>query len=227
MPKRDYIPRQDDAFSVWFTKYVQYVQTHAVDLGLNPGQVNELIVTRDQWAAAYNQHLVTKDAARSAAATKDDRREVGERVLRTLTGFIQNRRETTDAQREGLGVTVPDREPTPLDPEAIRLIAPPILIPDFSKRGQVVIHFGPNPQDERKNALPEIAKGVRLYSVTGIVTPGTDPNALAWQWLADDTHSPYLHILNGPVTVSYRAQYIDRNLHLGTLCDPVTVTITA
>jgi len=45
--------------------------------------------------------------------------------------------------------------------------------------------------------------------------------------LADDTHSPYLHILNGPVTVSYRAQYIDRNLHLGTLCDPVTVTITA
>ncbi len=227
MPKRDYIPRQDDAFSVWFTKYVQYAQTHAVDLGLNPGQVNELIVTRDQWAAAYNQHLVAKDAARSAAATKDDRREVGERVLRTLTGFVQNRRETTDAQREGLGVTVPDREPTPLDPEAIRLIAPPILLPDFSKRGQVVIHFGPNPGDERKNALPEIAKGVRLYYVTGVLTPGTDPNALAWQWLGDDTHSPYLHIINGPVTVTYRAQYIDRNLHLGTLCDPVTVTITA
>lgn len=227
MPKRDYIPSQDDAFSVWFTKYVQYAQTHAVDLGLNPGQVNELIVTRDQWAAAYNQHLVAKDAARSAAATKDDRREVGERVIRTLTGFIQNRRETTDAQREGLGVTVPDREPTPLDPGAIRLIAPPILIPDWSKRGQVVIHFGPNPSDERKNALPEIAKGVRLHVVTGIVTPGTDVNALPWQWLADDTHSPYLHILNGPVTVTYRAQYIDRNLHLGTLCDPVTVTITA
>ena len=29
------------------------------------------------------------------------------------------------------------------------------------------------------------------------------------------------------MTVSYRAQYIDRNPHLGILCDPVTVTITA
>jgi hypothetical protein len=227
MPKRDFIPRQDDAFSVWFTKYVQYVQLHAVDLGLNPGQVNELVVTRDQWAAAYNQHVVTKDAARSAAATKDDRREVGERVLRNITGFIQNRRETTDAQREGLGVTVPDREPTPLDPEAIRHIPPPFLLPDFSQRGQVTIHFGPNPGNELKNALPEIARAVRLQFYIGVVTPGTDVNALPWQWLADDTHSPYLHILNGPVTVSYRAQYIDLNLHLGVLCDPVTVTITA
>jgi len=68
---------------------------------------------------------------------------------------------------------------------------------------------------------------VRLQFYIGVVTPGTDVNALPWQWLADDTHSPYLHILNGPVTVSYRAQYIDRNLHLGVLCDPVTVTITA
>jgi hypothetical protein len=68
---------------------------------------------------------------------------------------------------------------------------------------------------------------VRLFSATGAMGPGNDPNAMAWQWLADDSHSPYLHILNGPVTVSYRAQYIDRNLHLGVFCDPVTVAVTA
>jgi hypothetical protein len=62
---RDYIPNQDDAFSVWFSKYVQYAQMHNVELGLSDPQVSELVAARDQWAAVYNLHLVAKDAARA------------------------------------------------------------------------------------------------------------------------------------------------------------------
>jgi len=225
MPK--YIPDRDGDFDVWFQNYQQYAVANAVALGLTPAQALEIQTAKINWSLGYSNLISARNAYQAAQEIKDEKREAGETVIRKITGIVQKRPETTDAQREGLGITVPDRQPTPLDPEAIRHIAPPILLPDFSQRGQVTIHFGPNPQDEHKNALPEIARAVRLQFYIGVVTPGTDVNALPWQWLADDTHSPYLHILNGPVTVSYRAQYIDLNLHLGTLCDPVTVTITA
>jgi len=46
--------------------------------------------------------------------------------------------------------------------------------------------------------------------------------------LDDCARSPYVHVLanSEPVTVAYRAQYVDRRLRRGPFSNPVVVTVT-
>ena len=53
-----------------------------------------------------------------------------------------------------------------------------------------------------------------------------EPNE--WNFVADDTNSPYVHRIETtvPITLEYRAQWFDTRMRLGTLCEPVRVTVT-
>ena len=158
---------------------------------------------------------------------KETKRQEAEKVIPLLTNYIQGRKETTDQQREALGVTVRDKEPTPTDPTAITRVNPPILWRDASKPRTVTLHFGPNPQDECRNHKPVEAYGARIWGVEG--GPPTTPggwDALAWTWSGDDTHSPYTYSPNRAGTFSFRAQWFDRLMNLGPLGDPVTCMVT-
>jgi hypothetical protein len=138
--------------------------------------------------------------------------------------IIQARPGVTDANREGLGITVRDMTLTPQSEDVVRTTPAPRIELDWSKRGQVIVHFGPNPGDERNNGLPQGIKGAKLWFYFG----ASPTDAAAWQWLADDTNSPYTHIVptGAALTVTYRAQYFDRRMRLGPFGDPATATIT-
>ena len=220
----DFIPRQDDSFKVWFDKFTAYAQAHAGELGLSSAQATELASIRVAWDAGYGRHIEAHHASMAATADKDRLRREAEQMVRFCSGYIQRRRETTNDQRVSLGLRIPDRKPTPLSPDAVLRISPPSLVLDWSQRGQVGIHFGPNPSDEHRNGLPEGVKGVRLWWAPA--DPEKDLEHLAWEWLADDTRSPYLHVHRVPGTVFYRAQYLDRKLRLGPLGGPVSASVT-
>jgi hypothetical protein len=220
----DFIPRPDDAFDDWFQKYQFYVAANFAALGLTPAEALEVQTLKINWSLGYSAHLVAHDAARAAAETKDEKRETAEEGIRKITKKIQARPETTDAQREGLGVTVPDRIPTPLDPEKILLHAPP-LHQVAPHRGQVVLHFGPDPGNENSNALPDICRAVRIFRAAG----GVPVDVSGWIFVAEISHSPYVDVLanSAPITVSYRFQYVDRLGRPGPFSDPVTVAVSA
>ena len=220
----DFIPRQDDTFKAWFDTFTAYAQAHAGELGLSPAQAAELTAKRDAWDAGYGRHIEAHHASMAATAEKDRLRREAEQMVRFCSGYIQRRRETTNDQRVSLGLRIPDRKPTPLSPDAVLRISPPSLVLDWSQRGQVSIHFGPNPSDEHRNGLPEGVRGVRLWWAPA--DPEKDLEHLAWEWLADDTRSPYLHVHRVPGTVFYRAQYLDRKLRLGPLGGPVSASVT-
>jgi len=100
----------------------------------------------------------------------------------------------------------------------------PLLRLDWSQRSRVTIHFGPNPSNERQNALPVGMRGCKLwYPLGGIPTKEED-----WKFLVDDTRSPYVHVLtiDAPVTVAYRAQYFDTHMRTGPFSDPAIATVT-
>jgi hypothetical protein len=224
----DFIPKADADFDHWFANFQTYTAAHTAELGLSPAQALEIQTAKANWGLAYSNHLVSQDAAMAARALKETRRGEGVNIIRLYAGFIQNRRETTDAQRRFLGITVPDREPTPLDPTAILREHPPRLVLDHSNPRVVVIHFGPNPDDERRNAKPDICGGARIWYVSGSVPAGGTEgiDALPWQWLADDTNSPYNHNVGSAQTITYRAQWFDRLMNLGPLGDPVSCAVT-
>jgi hypothetical protein len=219
----DYIPRTDPAFDAWFQTYTQYAVTNAVFLGLTPAQAMEIQTAQTDWSLAFSSLAAARNAYQGATQSKDEKREAGETVIRRYTGVIQARPETTDAQRQGLGITVPDREPTPLDPGRILQEPPPLVKVDTDQRLQATIHFGPNPQDERKNPKPEIAHGAEIWFCLGPAPAAVT----AYELLALDTNSPYVHAFTGvaAVTVTYRLRWVDRLGRPGPFGDPVTVTI--
>jgi len=221
----NYIPNPDSQFDSWFQKYQFYAVANAVALGLTPAEALEIQTAKIVWSLAFSAHLAAKDAARGAAETKDEKREAAEVTIRLYTGKIQSRRETTDAQREGLGITVPDREPTPLPPEAIQMHPPPLYKVDTDQPGQATTHFGPNPNNERENPMPEIAYAVELWYYLG--QPPAD--VTQYRLAALDTNSPYTQVFATglPVTVTYRLRYVDRLGRPGPFGPPVTVTISA
>jgi len=220
----DYIPKPDAEFEEWFAGFLAYCVAHQAELGLTPADILEIQVAKVTWSVAYSQHLAAQNAAEGATETKEEKRDTGEAVIRKFVKIIQARPGVSDANREGLGITVRDTTLTPLSEDIVRTTPAPRLELDWSKRGQVIIHFGPNPGDERNNGLPQGIKGAKLWFCYGVPT---DANAV-WTWLADDTHSPYLHAVPSgtSLTITYRAQYFDRRMRLGPFGDPVTATIT-
>ena len=218
----DYLPAPDAEFEEWFAGFLAYCVAHKVELGLSDADILEIQVAKVTWSVAYSQHLAAQNAAEGATETKEEKRDAGEATIRKFVKIIQARPGVSDANREGLGITVRDTTLTPLSEDVVRTTPAPRIELDWSKRGQVIVHFGPNPGNERENGLPQGIKGAKLWFCYGLPT-----EASAWQWLADDTHSPYLHAVPGQsLTITYRAQYFDRRMRLGPFGDPVTATIT-
>ncbi len=223
----DFIPPRDPEFDAWFTNFQLYTAANAAALGLTPAQALEIQVSKATWGLAYNNNIAAQNAAMATKATKDDKRADGEKVIRRYTGFIQNRPETTDAQRRALGITVRDKEPTPTDPEAIRRLTPEMEL-DFSVAQQVTVHVGPEPKNERRNAFPYPATAFRLEMIVGVIPPGTpDLDALAWQHLGDYPHSPALIVIGHAATVTFRARYLDHLNNVGPWGPPESCSVTA
>ena len=224
MPYTYFIPGSDEAFDDWFAIYQAYVAANFAALGLTPAEALDVQTLKINWSLGYSNVLTIKNTYQAAVEAKDERRALAEEGIRRITKKIQARPETTDAQREGLGVTVPDRIPTPLDPEKILLHPPPLhlVVPH---RGQVVIHFGPDPGNENSNALPDICRAVRIFRAAG----GVPADVSGWVFVAEISHSPYVDVfLNSqPITVSYRFQYVDRLGRPGPFSDPITVAVSA
>jgi hypothetical protein len=220
----DFIPKSDPAFEAWFGNFLTYAVANAAALGLSPAQLTEIQSAKTAWSLAYSDLIAAKNAFQAAAETKDEKRAEGEKVIRRQTGILQARPETTDAQREGLGITVPDRQPTPLPPERILAEPPPLVVVDTAQRHQATVHFGPNPSDERANPKPEAAHGAEIWYVIG----PAPPEPLGYTFLALDTNSPYVQAFPGAaaVTVTYRLRWVDRLGRPGPFGDPVTVTIS-
>ncbi len=220
----DFIPKPDAAFDDWFAIYQAYVAANFAALGLTPAEALDVQTLKINWSLGYSNVLTIKNTYQAAVEAKDERRALAEEGIRKITRKIQARPETTDAQREGLGITVPDRIPTPLDPEKI-LLHPPPLHRVLPGRGQAELHFGPDPGNENSNALPDICRAVRIFRAQG----GVPADASGWVFVAEISHSPYVDVLgnSAPITVSYRFQYVDRLGRPGPFSDPVTVAVSA
>ena len=101
----------------------------------------------------------------------------------------------------------------------------PLIRLDWSERGRILIHFGPDPGNERINKLPAGMRGAKIWWHTGAGAAQDN-----WNWLADDSSSPYLHVPVGialPDTLWYRVQYFHRRMNLGPFSDPATASVTA
>ncbi|MBN1518080.1 hypothetical protein JXA32_16070 [Candidatus Sumerlaeota bacterium] len=221
----DFIPQQDAEFDEWLAGYNTYAQANGARLGLDEGQLLELAGANTNFHDSLVSLLASKATTRGWTVTKNENKSDAKDVVRALTRIIQANPATTDADRRALGITVADEKPTvgggaQLD----AAIASPLIRLDWSQRGQITIHFGPNPANERENGLPRGMKGAKLWYAWG----GIPENEDDWRWLGDDTNSPYTHNIPADKAgvVAYKAQYFDARMNLGPFSDPATATVT-
>ena len=238
----DYIPFADSKFDEWLQNFKTQLQVIGVQVGLAAGEIAAINSATSAWVADYQAHIATKNAAHAARETKDGTRDNAETAVRRVAAQLQANPQLTDGQRQLLGITVADTKPTVHSPDYILSVPPPLISLDFSQRQQITIHFGKNPQNERENAKPEGIAGAKIWfrlispSVSDAQAKSTskfletlsyqEPNE--WNFVADDTNSPYVHRIETtvPITLEYRAQWFDTRMRLGVLGEPVRVTVT-
>jgi hypothetical protein len=111
----DYIPAPDAQFDSWQVNWVTYAAANAVALGLDPlVDIPAIQAAQTAWDTDYDGHLTAQAAAQAARQAKDAERGTYVALLRSYSQQIQKRTGTTDEQRGGLGITIPDTEPTPV-----------------------------------------------------------------------------------------------------------------
>ncbi len=219
----DYLPHREAELDEWLQSFAKRLAQVGPQVGFDANLIADIQAAVDDWVQSYQSHLAKHDEARGARQTKDARRRATVALVRKAVRMLQAAPNLSDGQRQLLNITVKDRTLTPLSPDYIRAVKAPLIWLDFSVRGQITIHFGKNPKKERENAKPEGILGAKIwYRRTDSDTDG------GWQWLADCTNSPYVHVVGSktPMTFEYRVQWFDRKLRTGSFGDPVSATVT-
>ena len=224
MGGKNYIPGPDGDFDTWQNNFVNYVIANSMALGISMSEKDELVGTRIGWNTNYANSVTAKNAARGAVESKEDSRDTHESKIRQITKGVQARPETTDAQREGMGITVPDTTPTPLSEQIVLNESPPVLEAVCTAPGQVRLDWRPSVVGTDSEAKPQGIDGVAIWYAEG----GIPTDIAEWRFLALDTNTPYTHNVGNAesVTIAYRAQWFDRRKRMGPFGNPVTVAVT-
>jgi hypothetical protein len=219
MPKKDYIPYSDAEFDEWFRNFAANISVIATRLEIPPAMITAVTTAYANWQPGYAAQQAAKNAHQAATEIKDELRDTGKEAVRPLVGILQAHPGLTDWERKILGITVPDRKPTPASPEYVASLPPPLLLLDWSGRGLVVVHFGVNPSNEKNNAKPPGLFGAQIWC---------RQNGGDWEYVAADTNSPYTHnfSITKPASVEYRAQWLDKQMRPGVFSETAKCTVS-
>ena len=221
---KDYIPQSSGGFNTWQKSYVAYIVANASALGIAPSDIAKLQSAQADWNNKFRANMEAQNAARGAIESRNESLDVFITIIRQMTRGIQLRAETTDTQREGLSITVPDRTKTPLSEQIVLTETPPIVKARCTSPKQVRIDWHPSQVGTDSGAKPKGIDGVAIWYAEG----GIPTDDAEWRFLALDTNSPYIHSVgnDATVTLTYKAQWFDKRKRMGPFGNPVTVAVT-
>jgi hypothetical protein len=220
----DYIPIPDSAFDTWLANYLTYLNANVVALGLTAldTDVTALNSAQTDWQTKYPAHITAQGAAATARQAKDASRNTFVTIFRRLTQRLQTSSSVSDAERAALGITIPDRDPTPVGPPSTR----PVLQADTSQRQQIGIAFVDEGTPTSK-AKPAGVSGCEIWVKLG----GAPPADLSeCDYLATDTRTPYVASFDGAQanqTAHFIGRWISTRNEPGPLSETLSATVPA
>lgn len=217
----DYIPTRDTEFLAWAQNFVNYVNTHEAELGIEPDQTVNLTPRLTAFSATMSANTAAADAARGAKQDKDIAREQLEDTVRVLVRQLQASPMVDDGERAAMGITVKDAIRTMAAAAATR----PVGMADTSQRLRHEISFFDEATPTRR-AKPEGASGCEIWvKLNGPGEPApADPKEFSF--VALDTASPYVLDFDG-ADASKTAHYILRWVLKGGAKGPWSETVSA
>lgn len=221
----DYIPRGDTEFSAWLDNFIAYANANLAALGLVAADMTPITAAQTPWKTALSDNVAAQAAAQSARQAKDTARAGVETPVRALVRRLQASASVSNAEREALGITVPDTEPTPVGPPTTR----PVVKVNSAQRLQHTIHFADEATPTSK-AKPAGVSGAEIWVQVAAVAspPPTDPAALTF--IALDTRTPYTLDFDGPdggKNAHYMLRWVNTKGQKGPWSETATATIGA
>jgi hypothetical protein len=227
---RDFIPTADSELTVWLKSFVTQLNSRAESLNLGPKD----LATLENAATLFDSSLMgsrqAADEAKAATAQKRAARRAALRVVRPLVRQLQANPAMTDEYRSALGLTLRDAPATTT--ASVAADESPLVDLDFGTRGQITIHFGPNPAERNRNGLPSGVLGavIQAAPLTGqqaASIPTVDASA-GWQWLDNATRSPLVHKPDpaGSRHWAYRVAYLYRRGRRGPWSAAAVASVT-
>ena len=213
-----YIPKAEAKLDEWLENFAAQLPAIATLLGIAPVYVAAVTAGQVNWDTTFDAKLVARNASQAATELNDEAKVTVLTAVRIVVGLLQAQPNLTDVQRQTLGITVPDLILTPSSPDYVVNLAAPILLLE-SKRGQVVVHFGAHPSNEKLNAKPTGIAGAKIW-----FRQDSGP----WNFVADDTNSPYTHnfYMTEPLNAEYRAQWFDGKMRVGPFSETAKCSVT-
>ncbi|MBI4722857.1 MAG: hypothetical protein HY769_07685 [Candidatus Stahlbacteria bacterium] len=222
---KKYIPARDAEFENWFRNFKTHLPVIGAIVGLPATVINKVVTGYAAWKTAYDAYLTMLNQMEGATATKNNRRDTAEPDIRTAVNLLQPNPGVSDENRQLLGITVRDTEPTPISEQIVATEPPPKIDVLCIAPKQVRIDWYPTQVGTSSEAKPEGIEGVAIWCASG----GVPADESGWRFLALDTNSPYIHNVanNTVITMAYKACWFDRRKRMGPFCDPVVIAVTA
>ena len=179
----DYIPGPDGDFDTWQTNWMNYAGAHLAALNISAARFAQLQALQLIWRSGRDGRVAAQAAVEASTQAQTAGRNPYEGALREESQVLQNRGSTTNEQRAGLQITVPDSSPTPVGPPT----TPPVGRIDASQRLKHTVHFVDSGTPTSK-AKPAGVQGCEIRMKVGDPAP-TGPNDL--EFVTIDSKTPH------------------------------------
>jgi hypothetical protein len=216
----DYIPASDADFELWRIAFDKYLKNNLAALGLTAGDLAALDALHTAWGNALNSLISAKNAFEASVALKNNMRQQLEDAIREFVKQFQANPATTDDQRAGLGIPIPDttrtRTPVPTTRPIGWVETEPL---------RNIINFRDKETPDSK-AKPKGYRGCQIWYFKG-AQPPTD--LAQYLFLATDTQTPYVHVFDIEdvgKTIHYRLRWVNTRDEPGPWSETITATIT-
>lgn len=218
-----YVPPGDAEFDVWQENWVTYAIANQAALGISLGEVATLTASRTTWNGGYDAHIAAQAAAEAAKQLKDTNREAHELLLRQFSQRIQVRVETTDPQRAGLGITVPDLDPTPVPPPTTAPVANIVT----AERLTHVLQASKTPEEGGGEGKPAGVRGVQVWRKVGGDPPASEAElTFVGEFTRTRITLEYLMSVGGQ-TVYYQLRWVSTRGAVGPWGETVNASVVA
>jgi hypothetical protein len=164
----DYIPSRESDLVTWSTNFNAKIVAAPTSYGLVAAQATAYTALHNAFVTAYNvanapltRSPVNIEAKNTAKSNLID----GSGGIRVLAALVQAYPSITDAQLRELGLTVRDREPSPIPPPRV---APEM---DFIPTGTRTIRIRLHNETTLRKKKPDGVKGATVFYHVGATAP--------------------------------------------------------
>ncbi|MBP6964997.1 MAG: hypothetical protein KBC96_11380 [Armatimonadetes bacterium] len=192
---RNYFPNNDRELMDWLANFASVLDVNKAQVGLVADDVTPISDASDAFGIAYQSYQQQAGLASAASGLRNTKRAEAIEILRPLVRRVNNHPGMTDQLRRLLGLRTPDLAEAP---EPITELLPILMLESWP--GQVTVHWGPYPGNERINGKPSGVKGANIYRKKAGET--------AFQLVGFSGSSPYIDYIAGDgADYTYVARY--------------------